>query len=120
MPSDRDVVGVSSHIGTSPNGYITPQHPMLPQFDSNIQHKHEGLGKYYVQLLTPWINEPGSSTPQSQRAPIILSRIFPIFHMDPYLILRSILISSHSRLGLPRGLFPVGLTNSMAVALIAE
>ena len=46
----------------------------------------------------------------------ILSRIKEIPRIDTYGIpLKSILIcSSHLRIGLPKGLFPVGLTNQLS------
>ena len=54
---------------------------------------------------------PGGSMPHSH-SPIIpiLSRINPIPRIDTYLPLRSILIlSSHLHLGLPEGIFRVGV-----------
>jgi hypothetical protein len=59
--------------------------------------------------------EPGGSMSHSLGlSNTNLSRINPLLVLIP-IALRSILIlSSHRHLGLPRGLFPVGLTNSMA------
>ena len=39
----------------------------------------------------------------------ILSRINPIPHFDTYFFKILLILSSHIRLGLPKGLFPVGL-----------
>ena len=56
--------------------------------------------------------EPGRSMPHHKDSPIIpiLTRINPIPRIDSLPIsLRSILILSYLRLGLPKGLFPVGV-----------
>ena len=74
---------------------------------------------YYLQmfnctlaLLIPWLMEPGGSMQHSQR---FSNNPYPEPNQANssyrYLCLRSILIlSSHLRLGLPEGLFPVGVT----------
>ena len=40
----------------------------------------------------------------------ILSLMNPITHIDTYLIEVLVILSSHLRVGLPKGLFPVGLS----------
>ena len=63
--------------------------------------------------IIQWLMEPGCLMPHSQGSPIIpiLGRNNPILRIDTYGIsLRYILIlPSHLRLGLPKGLFPAGL-----------
>ena len=70
--------------------------------------------------ITPWLMEPGGSMPHSQGLSNIL---YPEESTQiPALIpisSRSILIlSSHLRLGLPTGLFPVGLHVKILKALL--
>ena len=64
--------------------------------------------------------EPVGSMPHSQGSPIIpiLSRINPIPRTDTYFLRYILILSSHLRLGLPKGLFPVGLLVKILKALL--
>ena len=72
---------------------------------------HDPFTFYTFVTLTLWLQEPGGSMPHSQGSPIIpiLSRINQFLVLKS-ISLRSILIlSSHLRLRLPQGIFPVGV-----------
>ena len=76
---------------------------------------YDNFGGCPVHKLTPWLMESRGSMLHSHglsRNPI-LSRINPVTRIDAILILSSLL-----RLGLPKGLFPVGLPVKILKALL--
>ena len=64
--------------------------------------------------------KPEGSNHIQKGSPIvpILSRINPIPHIDSYFLKVLLILSFHLRIGLPKGLFPVGLPDKILKALL--